>query len=152
MSVSVGSLMRAVHNFFETGYRATTYTVRGGVISPADVFTPGMYIAVTRDSVFYSGVWRMGDGGKLEGIPEGLPDETFFGRVYMLHPPADFLDLHGRIAEFEQKTPNGGYQSESFGEYSYTRASGKSGGVLGWQEAFADDLRPYRRMFTEVDA
>jgi hypothetical protein len=41
-------------------------------------------------------------------------------------------------------------QSESFGEYSMTRASGKNGGLLTWDEQFQDALTPYRRMFSEV--
>lgn len=149
MNVSVGQVMRNVNNYFESGYRATSYTITGGSISPDDLLAPGMWIAIT-GSIFHDGVWQLDEWLGLKDLPHSVPDETFYGRVYFLHPPADFLALCERIAEFDRKTPVGGLQSESFGEYSMTRASGKNGGVLAWQEAFADALRPYRNMFSEV--
>lgn len=149
MTVSVGQVMRSINNFFESGYRATTYTITGGVISPGELMAPGMYIAIT-GSVFHDGVWKLGEGLTLLDLPASTPEETFYGRVWFLHPPADFLSTCQSIAEFAQKTPVSGLQSESFGEYSMTRANGKSGGVLTWQEAFADALTPYRCMYSEV--
>lgn len=148
MSVSVGAVMRQVNNYFESGYRATTYTITGGAISPDSLFVPGMYIAIT-GSLFHNGVWQLGKNFELLGCKEGTPDETFYGRVYFLHPPQDFLDTCARIAEFEQKTPVSAVQSESFGEYSVTHKTGANG-VLTWQEAFANGLRPYACMFSEV--
>ena len=41
-------------------------------------------------------------------------------------------------------------QSESFGDYSYTRATAQ-GGAQGWQTAFRQRLDVYRRMYAEVD-
>lgn len=149
MSVSVGAVMRHVNNYFESGYRATGYSITSGSITPDDLLCPGMWIAIA-GSIFHDGVWQLDEWFGLKGLPKSAPDETFYGRVYFLRPPADFLSLCERIAEFERKTPVGGLQSESFGEYSMTRASGKNGGVLTWQEAFKDELAPYRSMFSEV--
>lgn len=149
MDVSVGQVMRSVNNFFESGYRSTNYTITGGVLSPNDLLAPGMWIAIT-GSIFHDGVWQLDDWLCLKDLPQCTPDEKFYGRVWFLHPPAEFLAVCNRIAEFVQKTPVGGLQSESFGEYSMTRASGKNGGILTWQEAFSDELRPYRNMFSEV--
>lgn len=142
-------VMRECRNFFETGYLKTTFTISGGAIAPAALFRPGTYIAV-EDSMFHNGVFRVGEGGVLEGLPSGVFDETFTGRVYFLNPPSGFIVLCEEIAAFIEKTPKGAYQSESFGAYAYTRASGKNGGVLTWQERFEKDLAEYRRMFTEV--
>lgn len=144
-------VMRECRNFFETGYLKTTFTISGGAIAPAALFRPGTYIAV-EDFMFHNGVFRVGEGGVLEGVPAGVFDETFTGRVYFLAPPAGFLSLCEEIARFCEKTPQGAYQSESFGDYSYTRAGGKSGGILTWQEHFSQQLSEYRRMFTEVRA
>lgn len=149
MTVSVGQVMRSINNFFESGYRATTYTITDGAISPSELLSPGMYIAIT-GSVFHDGVWKLGEGLTLLDFPEHDPKETFYGRVYFLHPPKEFLETCQSIAEFAKKTPVSGLQSESFGEYSMTRANGKNGGILTWQEAFADALTPYRRMYSEV--
>lgn len=149
MTPSVGQIMRSINNFFEIGYRATSYTVKGGKLMPDDLLAPGMYIAIT-GSVFHDGVWKLGEDLTLLDLQEDTPGETFYGRVYFLHPPKEFLETCKAIAEFAQKTPVGGLQSESFGEYSMTRANGKSGGILTWQEAFADALTPYRCMYSEV--
>lgn len=149
MTVSVGQVMRSINNFFESGYRATTYTIKDGQLLPHELFADGMYIAIT-GSVFHDGVWQLGENGYLRDYPEMVSNETFFGRVYFLHPPRDFMKLCADISEFAQKTPVGGLQSESFGEYSMTRANGKNGGILTWQEAFADALKPYRCMYSEV--
>lgn len=146
---TVADVMRHVNNFFETGYRATTYSISGGILSPNDVLRPGMWIYIS-GSFFWDGVWKIGEGWRLEDAPENAADDTFVGRVHFLAPPADFLALCDEIAEFNAKNAVSPYQSESFGEYSYTRATGKDGGVLGWQQAFSDRLRPFRRMFTEV--
>lgn len=149
MSVTVGQVMRSIHNYFESGYRATQYRVQSGQLTPSEVFAPGMYIAIT-GSVFHDGVWQIGPDGYLVDYPETGMDETFYGRVYFLRPPHDFLETCKHIAEFAQNTPVSAVQSESFGEYSVTEKTGKNGGVLTWQEAFADDLREHYRMFSEV--
>ena len=60
-----------------------------------------------------------------------------------------FVELANRIAEYATKTPITAVVSETFGAYSRTLAQGKNG-VLTWQEAFANEINPYRRMFTEV--
>lgn len=150
MTVTIGQVMRAVNRYFATGYRAAEWRFTGGSIAPDELFTPGMWIAVS-GSIFHDGVWQLDEWKGLSGLDPKTPDETFFGRVYFLKPPQDFLDLCRRIGEFAQNTPAGGLQSESFGEYSMSLASGKNGGILTWEEAFADDLRPYRQMYAEVE-
>ena len=145
----VASVMRECRNFFETGYLKTTFAISGGAISPAALFPAGSYIAVS-GSTFHNGVYRIAEGGVMEGVPAGVFDETFWGKVYFLRPPAGFLQLCEEIAAFNEKTPKGAYQSETFDDYSYTRAGGKGGGVLTWQEHFSAQLNEYRRMFTEV--
>lgn len=148
MSVTVADVMRHLNNFFETGYRKTEFSITGGVLSPGECLHPGSYIAI-EGSLFHNGVWKMGKNLTLS--ENESPDETFCGKVWFLCPPRDFLNLCTEIAEFAEKTPVGAFESESFGEYSYTRSKGKNGGVLSWQEAFEKRLVPYRKMFTEVN-
>ncbi len=146
---TVYEVMRHINNFFERGYRATEYTITGGALEPADLLRPGLWVCIT-GSFYHDGAWRIDADLRLEDLPENTPDETFTGRVWLLAPPPAFLALCDEIAEFVQKNSVTPYQSESFGEYSYTKAQGKGGGILSWQEAFADRLQPYRHMFTEV--
>ena len=144
MAVSVAAVMRHVRNFFERGWMDGTLIISGGVLSvPVDA----PYIAIT-GSRHNDGVHRMLSDTVAE---RPLRNETFSGRIWLLYPPADFLDLCRDASKFDDKNPAGELKSESFGEYSYTRASAGSGGLLTWETALASRLMPYRRMFTEVD-
>jgi hypothetical protein len=64
--------------------------------------------------------------------------------------PKAVLDLNKDIDDWV--TANAGainspYQSESFGGYSYTKASGNtSSGLIGWQSQFADRLNRWRKI------
>lgn len=144
MAVSVAAVMRHVRNFFERGWIDGTLVISGGVLStPADA----PYIAIAGSS-YNDGVYRMISGTVAE---RPLRDETFDGRIWLLYPPADFLDLCKDASTFDDKNPAGALKSESFGEYSYTRAaSGGTGGLHTWDTALSSRLRPYMRMFTEV--
>lgn len=139
MAVSIAAVMRFVNNYFERAYIDGTFTISGGVLSPAP---SAPYVAI-EGSAWHGGVYR------IDQLRE-QPEETFAGRVWALQPPDDFVRLCEEIAQYDADNPTGALQSESFGEYSYTRASGQNG-VIGWQTAFAARLWPYRRMFTEVD-
>ena len=138
MAVSIAAVMRHVRNFFERGCIEGEFTVSGGVLTPAP---RAPYVAI-EGSAFTNGVYHIDELKKEQ-------DETFIGRVWYLHPPEDFVSLCEESAKFDEKNPTGSMQSETFGEYSYNRAT-SNGNVQGWQMAFAQQLIPYRRMFTEV--
>ena len=141
MAVTVAAVMRACRNFFEGTPLTGTFAITGGGLSPAP---DAPYVAI-RGRCYHDGVHEI-SGGVLDVLKT---DEVFEGAVYPLRPPDDFLDLCKDISAYDDKTPVTGNQSESFGGYSYTRASGASG-LLTWQEAFAHRLIPFRRMFSGV--
>lgn len=143
MTHTIAAVMHEVRNFFHRGKYYGDITISGGVVASPGINAPYVYI---KGSTHHDGLWQMA-GAALVGAD--APDETFLGCVWMLYPPNDFLALCKQVAEFEAKTPVGAMQSESLEGYSYSRASGKSG-LLTWQEAYASQLRSYRRMFTEV--
>lgn len=149
MSMTVETVMRSIHNFFETGYIRSTFTIDDGALSPSEVFREGTYIAI-EGSYYHDGVWKIGSGFKLEDVPKETPSETFTGRVWFLHPPISFLNLCSEIADFDLQNPAGANKSESLGSYTYTRETAENGLVMTWQSAFATRLASYRRMFTEV--
>jgi hypothetical protein len=64
--------------------------------------------------------------------------------------PKNFLMLAQEIEDWQEqngKAVASPYQSESFGGYSYSKASGKNGGgSYSWQDAFATRLNLYRRI------
>lgn len=143
MAITVAAVMRQVRNFFVRSRVEGTISITGGAVSPA-VSAP--WVAIS-GSAYHDGVHRMVDG-VIEN--DDQPDETFVGQVWMLHPPDDFLKLCADIAAYDEKNAPGSFVSESFGDYSISRATGTAG-TITWEQAFASRVAPYRRMFTEVD-
>jgi hypothetical protein len=98
-------------------------------------------------SVFNDGVYQMTDN--LE-----LADEIFDGSIWLMAIPKAFLDLVKDIEDWQKK--NGSvdsaamspFNSESFGGYSYSKGSGKSGEGTGasWQGAYASRLNIWRKL------
>lgn len=145
MAVTVAAVMRHVRNYFNGDPLTGTFQISGNGLSPA----PDAPWVAIRGSRYHDGVYEL-LGDYMQGVCEGLPDETFEGCVYPLHPPSDFLLLCREIEEYDQKNPAGAKMSESFGHYSYTRAGNGNGGAADWKSAFSGQLAAYRRMFSEV--
>lgn len=143
MVTTIAAVMRYVKNYFERECIEGEFAIRGGVVTPA-VSAPYIYIS---GSTSHDGLKKM-HGGAIEA--DNHPDETFTGRVWMLHPPDDFIALCESISAYNYANPVGALMSETLNEYSYTRQSNGRGGVNSWQDAFASSLVPYRRMFSEV--
>ncbi len=140
MAVTIGSVMRHCRNYFERGLYEGAFTIQGGaLVSPA--LSDGRYVAIS-GSAYNDGVHQTGT--------DTLTDENFTGRVWLLSPPASFVSLSEEIAAWDEKNPTGAYTSESFGNYSYTRASDGQGGAITWQSAFASRLRDYQMLTSEV--
>lgn len=80
----------------------------------------------------------------------GLSDEEFAGEAWALSVPADVLALAEDVAEWVKRygdAQDSPYASESFGGYSYTKASGDGPqGGSTWQAAFAARLAPWRKL------
>ena len=97
-------------------------------------------------SALNDGVYKYGS--------EELFDETFDGAIWLMAVPVDVRNLITEISIW-QDTYGGvdsanmsPYQSESFGGYSYSKASGgaSSSAVPTWQSVFADRLGRYKKL------
>lgn len=96
----------------------------------------------------------LNDGVYIFGQEE-LSDEEFDGAIWLMAVPKDVRNLITEIDAWVEKY--GGvdsanmspYQSESFGGYSYSKASGGSSSqasVPTWQSVFADRLGRYKKL------
>ena len=131
------AVMRHVNNYFVVCKVQGAYSVQnGGIVLP--FLTEGQYFRIV-GSVFNDGVYKY--------PAEGLTDEDFDGAIWALAVPRAFAALADEIKEYQDKngTP-GPYTSESFGGYSYSRATGSNGAAIGWQEIFAKRLNDWRRI------
>lgn len=131
------SVMGAINNWFVRKKDVGDFTVADGVISGDFDLMDGQYYRV-RGSVFNDGLHR---------YPESdLVDETFTGEIWELAVPAGFEELVGRIGDYQTSIQVTPFTSESFGGYSYTKATDANGAPLSWQSAFASELNRYRRL------
>lgn len=125
-----------------------TFTVAGGQMQALSFLVSGQYFRVI-GSVFNDGVWQYRPAGEAPA----MKDETFDGTIWAMSVPGDVLDLANEIEDWRAANADAlssPYQSESFGGYSYSKASGggvggSGSGAYGWQDQFAARLAPYKR-------
>lgn len=126
----------SIHNYFESDVLSGEFEIVGGSI--ALDLKDGQYFRVV-GSAFNDGVWCY---PAVEMI-----DETFDGEIWAMNVPRDFLKIANEIKDWQTTNGNvGAYQSESFGGYSYQRATNGNGKAVGWQDAFSDRLKRWRKL------
>ena len=134
------------HFTYEEDRHVGDWTIKDGVVTPSLDF-PTEYIRIVGS--------RLNDG--VHKVSEmQLKDETFHGGIWIMSPPNDFLALVAEIESWQGKYGSvasenmSPFTSESFGGYSYSKASGSSaaGGssVPTWQGQYASRLKIYRRI------
>lgn len=131
-------LCQELHNWFEVEKHTGEFTITEGVLT-ASFLQPGQYFRVI-GSVFNDGVWSTADT---------LKDETFEGAVWALAIPDAVLSLNTEIEAWNKmyaESAAGPYQSESFGGYSYSKATNKNGGPVTWQDVFRSRLNKWRKL------
>lgn len=132
-------VMAHVRNYFQQEPPVEP-VLTGGRLTPDPGVTPGCWLAV--EGV---GVCRCGQDGLVP-----LPDGAVTGRVWLLDPPPGFLALCDEIEAWVAAHPRSAQRGERIGEYSREMALDMGGMPLSWQQLFAADMMPYRRMIAEV--
>lgn len=131
-------VLQHLNNWFLVSVNEGTYTIEdGGITLPS--LADGQYFRIM-GSVFNDGLYQY--------PAEDLTDETFDGVIWALAVPKSVIALSEEMAAWEAKNgaaSSGPYQSESFGGYSYSKASGKSGGVMTVWDAFSSRLGAYKK-------
>ena len=112
-----------------------TYEIIGGSIE-LPFLLDGQYFRIV-GSVLNDGVYRY--------PVYDLADETFTGAIWAMAVPPAVVALADEIEEWTSvnaETLNSPYTSESFGGYSYSKASG----TYSWRDQFASRLSKWRRL------
>ena len=135
-------VLRHLNNWFLVEIHEGTFTVENGSITLPFLLT-NQYFRIV-GSVLNDG---------LHQYPAvDLTDETFTGSVWALAVPKAVIDLSVEIEAWQEKNGEAvlsPYTSESFGGYSYTKASGgnaDTSAVTGWQDAFRSRLNDWRKL------
>ena len=124
----------------EGGVHSGTFTIEGGGITLPFLLT-NQYFRIV-GSVFNDG---------LHQYPAvDLTDETFTGSVWALAVPKSVIDLADEIQKWQEKNADAlssPYSSESFGGYSYSKATNSAtGGAETWQSHFEQQLSAWRKI------
>lgn len=137
-------ILRYLKNWFVVpdGIHFDEYTVADGSIE-LPFLQSGQYFRIV-GSVFNDGVYEYGDD------VDDLVAETFEGAVWALAIPPALISLAAEIEAWQTKNGDavaGPYTSESFGGYSYTKATDtETGGAITWQTAFRPRLAKWRKI------
>lgn len=150
----IDEICRYLNNWFDRKSDGTdaryfgTFTIADGTIDLSEIdIKTGQYFRII-GSAFNDGVYQY--------QPRNLTDETFDGAVWAMAIPPALIALTAEIEAWQEKyggidsSAMSPYTSESFGGYSYSKASGASGngtgtGAVTWQSAFASRLNKYRK-------
>ena len=124
----------------EGGIHSGTFTIKdGGIALP--FLADGQYFRIC-GSVFNDGLHQY---NVLD-----LTDETFTGTIWALAIPKAVIDLSKEIEKWQEKNGESStspYQSESFGGYSYSKATdAETGSAVTWQSAFKKQLSAWRKI------
>lgn len=133
------AVLQHLNNYFliPDGIYNDTYTIEEGQLT-LPFLVSGQYFRIL-GSLFNDGVYKYGDTLKLT-------DETFDGAVWALAIPKDVLSAAEEITAWTAKNGEGGaYTSESFGGYSYSKATNSKGVAVGWRDVFAARLSPWKK-------
>ena len=125
-------------NYFVKDIHFGTFKIESGAIEPLDFLQEGQYFRIV-DSVLNDGVYKY--------PTTELKDESFYGAIWAMSVPPSFIALASNIEEWQKKDGKpSAYTSESFGGYSYTKATNSKGQPATWKEVFASELNNYRRI------
>ncbi len=137
-------ILNYIHNFFVKEIHKGVFSIQGGSLN-VDFLQNGQYFKIV-GSVFNDAVF--------EYPTVDLTDEVFEGQVWAMAVPPTLIALSTKIDAWVEKygesvsTP---YQSESFGGYSYTKASGRGKDgtdklVYDWRDVFGPQLNQWRKL------
>lgn len=130
-----------LHNFFEKKIVCGTFEIKDGVfVAPLDFLQANQYFRIV-GSVFNDGVYK--NDNKLH-----LTDEAFNGEIWALAIPPTLIALSTEIKAYsdsDEAKPSA-FTSESFGGYSYSKATDESGAALSWQKVFRSRLNRWRKI------
>lgn len=132
-----------LNNYFWRTKRNVKLTISGGSFT-VDFLKQGQYFRIV-GSLFNDGVHKY--------PATDLINEEFEGSIWSMAVPQTVIDLASEIKDWQTKYGSidseamSPFNSESFGNYSYSKGSASAeGNPNGWQAVYASRLAPYRRL------
>ena len=124
------------------GVHTGTFTIEAGALN-LPFLQNGQYYRIC-GSVFNDGLHKYGD------TEDKLTVETFTGTIWALAVPNAVIDLAKEIEEWQKKNGEAAqspFTSESFGGYSYSKATDSTTGATAtWETVFRSQLNKWRKV------
>ena len=119
------------------GIHEDTYTIEDGSIT----------LPFLKDGQYFRIVGSLLNDGLYQYPAEGLTNEAFCGAVWALAVPQQIVTLAEEITAWQTKQGEPSpYTSESFGGYSYSKATNANGAPFGWQDVFKNKLSAWKKI------
>lgn len=137
-------LCQELKNWFERDKYFGTFTIESGEIA--------VPVGSLRDGQFFRIIGSVFNDGVHQYPATDLHDEVFEGAIWAMAVPPAVIELSEEIDAWIEKYDNvvsSPYASESFGGYSYSKASSGQGSAASgptWQSVYASKLNRYRKI------
>ena len=127
------------------------FTVEGGIHSGTfSIKDGGITLPFLADGQYFRIVGSVFNDGLHQYPATDLVDEEFSGAIWALAIPPAVVDLADEIQKWQEKNgevASSPFSSESFGGYSYSKATdAETGGAVTWQSAFKRQLSAWRKI------
>src|SRR5699024_2924964 len=107
----------------------------------------GMVLPFLKNDQYFRVYYSTLNDGLYQYPASDMTDETFTGTIWALAVPPAVVKLSEEIAAWQEKRGEPTeFTSESFGGYSYSKATGANGVAVGWREVFAGQLKPWKKL------
>lgn len=130
-----------INNYFAVDKIFDKFEIKDGKLTTDNInVAKNQYFRIV-GSMFNDGIYQHPD--------TNLIDESFDGAIWLMIVPQDILDLSKKIEEWEAnhaKQAESPYQSESLNPYSYSLKTGSDGKSFTWKDAFANQLKTFRKL------
>lgn len=132
-------ILAYLKNYFICEKQIGSFEITNGKLPLSDFLKQDQYFLIS-GSTFNNGIYCYNDDLSLK-------DEAFKGVICSLAIPPDLLKLASEIEEYvnSDDTKPSAYVSESFGGYSYTKAT-ENGAAVSWQAVFRKRLKRWRKI------
>lgn len=130
-----------LHNNFEACRFIGEIKIEDGKVVGVDLEDDRYFRII--GSAFNDGIYKFSSALELK------KDEVFDGTIVIMSVPPYILDMVTEISNWENANASSlasPYQSESFGGYSYSKATSSTGGMVTWRDVFAKRLSRYKKL------
>lgn len=137
--MTLTDLCEELRNWFDVERHFGSFEIENGTLD-LDFLQEGQYFRIV-GSVFNDGVYKYNN--ELD-----LKDEKFIGAIWEMAVPQNVLDTLDSMNAWEEKNAdalNSPYSSESFGGYSYSKATDENGNLTVYG-AFRKALNRWRKV------